>query len=52
MLCPKFVPYEWVDSNDKLYHIGLPAMAEFYAAIKHEDVSVENYEHGKMFMIK
>ena len=41
-----FFPYDWVDSHDKLAHIGLPAMVEFYPAHKQEHVSVENYEHA------
>ena len=34
LLCRKgFYPYEWVDSDDKLNHIGLPERKEFYSIL-------------------
>ena len=39
LLCQKgFYPYEWVDNIDKLNHVGLPNIADFYSSLKQESI--------------
>jgi hypothetical protein len=48
LLCQKgFYPYEWVDSVDKLNHVGLPPANEFYSILSQETISEKNYTHAK-----
>jgi hypothetical protein len=48
LLCQKgFYPYEWVDSVDKLNHVGLPPANEFYSILSQEIISEKNYTHAQ-----
>ena len=47
LLCQKgFYPYEWVDNDEKLNHIGLPPSSDFYSRLKQETISETNYKHA------
>lgn len=47
LLCRKgFYPYEWVDNDDKLNHVGLPERKEFYSMLSKEHISEDNYKHA------
>ena len=48
ILCQKgYYPYEWVDDIDKLNHIGLPEIADFYTSLKREHMKTEEYQHAQ-----
>ena len=48
MLCQKgFYPYEWVDSDENVNHVGLPNRPDFYSTLTRETISENNYEHAK-----
>ncbi len=47
LLCKKGVyPYEWVDSHEKLNHIGLPPRSCFYSKLSNKVISLEDYNHA------
>ncbi len=39
-----FLPYEWIDSLDKLDHPALPSHDDFYSRLKGENISKEDYD--------
>ena len=48
MLCQKgHYPSEWVDSIDKLDHLGLPPIESFYSALRQEGIKPKHYEHAQ-----
>ena len=48
LLCRKgFYPYEWVDSDDKFNHVGLPDRKEFYSKLTNDTISEKYYERAK-----
>ena len=48
LLCKKgHYPYEWVDSHEKLQHIGLPPRENFYSELKKESITQEEYQHAQ-----
>ena len=48
LLCQKgFYPYEWIDSDDELNHVGLPDRTYFYSTLTRETISEDNYKHAK-----
>ena len=40
-------PYEWLDSYDKLSHVGTVKHEDFYSSLKKENITVEEYEDFK-----
>ena len=40
-------PYEWMDSYDKLYHVGPVKHEDFYSSLKQKNISLEEYEDFK-----
>ena len=40
-------PYEWMDSYDKLYHVGQVKHEDFYSSLKQKNISLEEYEDFK-----
>lgn len=48
ILCRKgIMPYDWLDSKEKLQETSLPPREEFYSQLNDEHVSDEDYEHAK-----
>ena len=40
-------PYEWVDSDDKFKHEGLPPRKDFYSKLKLEGITKAEYKHAQ-----
>ena len=48
LLCRKgFYPYEWVDSEAKLTHDGLPSRDKFYSKLSQSCISDDDYQHAQ-----
>lgn len=47
LLCKKgHYPYEWVDSDEKLNHEGLPPIDKFYSKLHQKGISEKEYKHA------
>jgi hypothetical protein len=47
LLCRKgYYPYEWVDNDEKLNHVGLPGRDNFHSTLTKESISEDNYNHA------
>ena len=40
-------PYEWLDSYNKLSHVGLVSDEDFYNSLKSSNITRNEYEQGK-----
>ena len=48
LICQKGVyPYEWVDSEEKFKHEGLPPREAFYSKLRLSDITEKEYEHAQ-----
>lgn len=44
-LTKRFLPYEWMESSEKLGCISLSLLESFCSSLRDEDISVENYDY-------
>ena len=45
------LPYEWLDSYDKLSHVGTVPHSEFYSSLKGKNITTEEYETSSINFI-